>query len=134
MKDIRREKSNKDILIGVFGGGIVIQQVPAFINIALWLQVRSIEIGEHELKMRITGPNQSSLSGDIPFKANVVTQGLSAFPFPAFGLSIQGEGPISFQIGNRDGEWTTVKSIEVTKGSLFRSSNFCLKLGHTPSN
>jgi hypothetical protein len=116
--DIRREKSNKDILIGVYGGGILVQDFPAFINIALWLQIRTTEIGEHDLLLRITGPNQSSLSGDIQFKANVVTQGLSSFPFPIIGVSIQSEGPISFQIGNKAGEWATVKSIDVTKGSV----------------
>ena len=61
--DIRKEVTNKDILIGVYGGALVVQSFPAVISVAVWLELTPSSIGSHEIDIRL---KSSVLSSDDP--------------------------------------------------------------------
>jgi hypothetical protein len=51
--DVRREMSYKDILIGVYSGDILIYQLPAYINIAIWMEMPPHRKGEFKIDMKV---------------------------------------------------------------------------------
>ena len=57
--DVRRELSGKDILIGVYSGGIGIPTLPAPINVAFWITLRAHEPGTFALSLRVNLPHKS---------------------------------------------------------------------------
>src|SRR5690242_20107827 len=54
--DVRKEVSNKEILIGVYGGGILVPSFPVQIPMAVWMEITPEEIGHFEIDFKITLP------------------------------------------------------------------------------
>ena len=56
--DIRRESNGKEILIGVYSGDIVINQVPNIIALSLFIQVKVPDNkGKHKNKIKLIDPS-----------------------------------------------------------------------------
>lgn len=56
-EDIRREITNKDILIGAYGSEIMIHALPAQIRVAFWMELLYKKSGKSELYLKIDAPN-----------------------------------------------------------------------------
>ena len=57
--DVRRELSGKDILIGVYSGGIGIPTLPAQMNVAFWITLRAPAPGTFTLSLRVNLPQKN---------------------------------------------------------------------------
>lgn len=69
--DVRKEVSNKEILIGVYSGNIQIPAMPASILLSFWFEMVSKKKGPYELVLRIQLPNPDNkfeyrIKGDVP--------------------------------------------------------------------
>ena len=56
--DVRKEVTNKDILIGVYAGDIVVPAFPAWIALAVWLELITKENGVYDMSFRIGMSNR----------------------------------------------------------------------------
>jgi hypothetical protein len=52
--DVRKEITNKDVLIGVYSGDIVVSSLPCVINTAIWIEIVGDTVGPFELELRLT--------------------------------------------------------------------------------
>lgn len=69
--DVRKEITNKEILVGVYSGNIQVPAMPASILLSFWFEMVSKKTGPYELTLRIQFPNPNSkfefrISGDVP--------------------------------------------------------------------
>jgi hypothetical protein len=54
--DVRREITNKDILIGVYSDGINIPSLPASVNICFWMKVIPKKLGRLSIELKVDLP------------------------------------------------------------------------------
>lgn len=113
--DIRREITNKDILIGAYAGYVLVPEYPAQIPISFWMEVEPHELGAHPMQFRIY------LTGKEPVQANVVLQvhELDAFGFSLPALNVLVEGETEIHLEAMDGEeWKLLKRKQIRKGAI----------------
>ncbi len=69
-EDARKEISGKDILIGVYGGGINTPLLPININLCFWFELVPKRIGEIAIELKVecpgtTNPTLLSIKADV---------------------------------------------------------------------
>jgi hypothetical protein len=69
--DVRKEISNKEILIGVYSGNIHVPTLPAALLLSFWLEMTSKRKGPFEMTLRIQLPNPDQkfeyrINGEVP--------------------------------------------------------------------
>ena len=125
--DIRREISNKDILIGVYSGDIVVPSFPALINAAFWLEGIPETLGAHELQMRVYLRDKPPI--EMKVSINVNMPGPFGLAVPTLQILVEEETEILFEF--LDGEtWSTLKRKKVNKGDV----NQPFAVASSPSN
>lgn len=120
--DVRTENTSKDILIGVYHGGVVVNRLPAILRLALYLQ---IDIGPSPLKtnlsIRILGPDDapifSGVGGDTEF-----TPPMAAVVLPLAPVQLKNEGGHKVQIRFGKGRWQTAREIIVDQNPAVLTS------------
>ena len=114
-EDIRKEISNKDILIGVFSGDIVLPSFPSWLNLAFWLEIATAELAMHELRVRIQIGEQSP----VEFKANLQISRVGEASVSLPGLQVQIDKPTELLLEQFvDGNWQVFKRKKIIKGLL----------------
>lgn len=65
--DIRREDNGKAILIGVYTNDLIPGTLPTNLSLSLWLDVRGIPEGHHQVKISVNPPagEKISIPGEI---------------------------------------------------------------------
>ncbi len=112
--DIRREITNKDILIGVYAGDIIVPVFPVPISAAFWLEVLPEELGQFELQMRIILKDKAP---PIEMKIGLNVSALGPFGLSLPTLQILVETETELYLEFLDGkEWTLLKSKKIIKG------------------
>jgi hypothetical protein len=68
--DIRKEISNKDILIGVYGSEIVVPEFPATIPLAFWMEITPTKLGELSLQLHLSFDDKilAAIQGSVDVK------------------------------------------------------------------
>ena len=109
-EDIRREISNKDILIGVYSGNILLPSFPSTFNVAFWLEAVSNEVGPKELEFRIRlGGGGAVLNVGLNFAEPNQPAGIG---LPTVQIMADKPDELFFEI--RDGEnWRVLKQKKV---------------------
>lgn len=113
--DIRREISNKDILIGVYSGDIVVPAFPALINAAFWLEGVPETLGAHDLQMRVYLKDKPPIEMKVSINVNVL--GPFGLAVPTLQILVEDETEIRFEFLDGD-TWSTLKSKKVIKGDV----------------
>ena len=110
--DVRKEVSNKDILIGVYAADILVPTFPAWVNIAVWLEVIPKETGSLEMSVRLS----------IDGKPAVIVIGLQMNSLSPVGVALPGvqvlaekESEILVEVKEGD-NWRVLKRKKVIKG------------------
>lgn len=115
--DVRKEVNGKDILVGVYGGGILIPTLPIQIPISIWAEIIPFKTGQVELDLKATFPGNP-----VDFKIRMVMEigreGESVALFtPQVSVLLGGVGAIEIFVKSAAEEnWTLVKSKAVVKG------------------
>lgn len=111
-EDVREEKSGKQILVGVYLSFIGISQFPSTIHLVLWVQFIPSSVGLYDTQMRIIDKNDKVLvTGNMKFEINEIAD--TVFHLPAAPVKLEQPGSIRWQWRFENGEWFTVKEMEV---------------------
>lgn len=117
--DVRKEVSNKEIIIGVYGGGIMVPYFPVTIPIALWMEITPSVSGHQEIDVRVTVPEGG---GELRMRLviDVMTAGEpTTFYTPSIHTTFGTEGIIEIAVKNAssDDDWMVVKTKRVLAGT-----------------
>ncbi|MCC0013847.1 MAG: hypothetical protein H6881_08220 [Rhodobiaceae bacterium] len=115
-EDVRKEITNKEILIGVYSGNIVVKSYPTMLRLNLWVELLPDSIGERSLHLKVDTPSGNPPI-EIDFKMDVndqITPG--AVTIPKLAMNIERDGEIVISFKENDGEWAVVKRKKVMRG------------------
>ncbi len=119
-EDIREEKSNKHILIGVFSGGVNVVKIPATIKVAVYAQIEIKGDVPKEIFIKFSGPGK----GQAILKVEVVvdeteSQKYVTIATSSFGVNIEKEGILRVEMGEAEDKLQLVleKSVNLNPDS-----------------
>lgn len=112
--DVRKEVNGKDILIGVYGGSIIVQSLPVNLPIAVWVELTPAQVGHLEIDMKIHMPSNPT-EFRMRYIVEVVETNASLpinTPQLMGGLSEAGDIEVSIKASDEE-DWMLVKSKRV---------------------
>jgi hypothetical protein len=115
--DIRVEKSNKHILIGVYSGDIVATiegEGVAMLNLAFFIEIMPKTIGEHTLDVRVEMSDLGKVGEMLGLYANVKKLGSAVVPIGPVPVPISGEGLLTLSMRMNRGKWQKLRTKKVT--------------------
>lgn len=115
--DVRKEISNKEILIGVYGAELVVQSYPALINPSFWIQMLPLVPGEFNLEMRLIDQDEQhvfSINGVVraPTDGDLASSQIGGQPFP-----VSSDLDLRFQAKVEDSDWLTLRELRVRRAT-----------------
>jgi hypothetical protein len=116
-EDIRQEKSNKHILIGVYGGNIVVPKTPANISLAVYIEAKMLKIKPSSVWLKFSGPGKGSGKIKLDYIPGGGDENL-IIPTPKVGVLLEKEGAFSIEISDDDDTWEPLieKTVIVNDG------------------
>lgn len=115
--DIRKEVTNKDILVGVYSGQINVTAYPALFNAAFWIEVEPFRSGVISCQFRIETP-----SGNPPIEfgadLHIDVVDTAVLVMAGVPLRVEHDGEIIFHAKLGDGEMEIVKRKRVIRGEF----------------
>jgi hypothetical protein len=110
--DVRREDNGKAILIGVYPVDVVVETLPANVQLALWTCVSVNQLGAMPFSFRFIGTRGNVVSevrGDAEFRELSAAQ----FQAPRMPVLLESEGRLRVELKLGDSDWVPVHSLEV---------------------
>src|SRR2546426_965311 len=103
--DIRREDNGKELLIGVYSGGIVVPQFPAPLVLAYWVQFDAPKPADNvDVEFRLLGGPEtqffSGRTGIKPLRAGPGSMALGQAP-----VFLQIPSTLTLQLKQADSDW-----------------------------
>lgn len=113
--DVRKEITNKDILIGVYTGDIVVQDFPAWVRLSVWIEMLPSATGEHHMTFRVgmTDRTLSELMLRLQIR-EIASMGIS-LPNTAHLIEKETEFVVELKEGT---EWRSLKRKKIIKGRV----------------
>jgi hypothetical protein len=130
--DIRKEVTNKEILIGVYTGDIVVSSFPASIPLAFWVELTPYRPGKHEFNLRLSIPGKK---GKLVIQAalEVATLTGTSAAVAGFQITFDEPGELTLEIGFGD-EWHLLRRKTVQQGPVVSNTPIPTVLSGPPSN
>ena len=116
--DIRREISNKDIIIGAYAGDVIVPEFPAQISVAFWVELQAVALGDFKLKLRVRLQDKKPVTLQVDI--NVVKLERFSLSVPTLQVLVQEESEILLEV-NEDDDWKTLKTKKIIKGDVPQS-------------
>jgi hypothetical protein len=113
--DARREINGKEIIIGVYGGDIVVPKFPAGLRLTVWIEYSVVGEGEIDLKPRVvTGHGSELFSAELTAQifGDSPTGTLAVGPVP---ILMTDPGTLSIELQQQGAEWQTIKTKAVKR-------------------
>jgi hypothetical protein len=116
-EDIRQEKSEKLILIGVFTGNIFIDKVPADLPFALFVPGVSSKPGPSEIQIRYSGPGRGRAIIRAVLQTTKENEVVNLI-VPRLTVHMECEGTFKVDVRTDQGRWRPIvrKEIELKQG------------------
>lgn len=131
--DVRRDTSNKDILIGVYSADIIVSQTPAWLTIALYVEYLPSELGEQKLTLRFGMVGAGLLGADIGI--NVTEVNPVALPIGGIQMLVQGETDFVIEASLDDKKtWQELKRKKIRIGQPPTASPLPTFAGRSATN
>jgi hypothetical protein len=119
--DVRKEDNGKELLIGVYSGGIVVPSLPTFLPVVLWSQVKIKQTGEYKFVCRCVDDTGRELGRLGPGQLKVQRNGgpdnsdeLSSIAFGQLPIGIMSPGRLHIEVQlDNEIEWERIKSVSV---------------------
>lgn len=105
-EDIRQEKSNKFILIGVYVGDIYVTTLPAPAPIAIFISGEPTE-DSGELWLRLSGPGEGKAKMKMAYKRSPESTNIS-IASPALEVLLEKEGTLVIERSFDDENWAVL--------------------------
>ena len=116
-EDVREEKFGKHTLVGVYSGDTIqVAQIPGNIAIACFIEISTLELGVHELGLKISGPgkHEATLKARLSFSETGV---FAVIVTPRIDLLVDEEGTLSFDIGSDTSGWQRIITRKIVHNS-----------------
>lgn len=114
--DVRKENTNKDILIGVYGGHIVVAQFPITLTLALYLEYYPVQRGEQELFLKVGVLEQSTSIGRVGLSIGEDTP--LSIAITGIAIHVERPGELLIDVSNDRTIWTTIKRKQILQGDV----------------
>jgi hypothetical protein len=105
--DVRKEITQKDILIGVYSSGIMVPFMPAQMQLAFWAEMLPTQIGQSEFQMRFDPPG-----GEAPivmkFMMEITAVEYSTLAMSGIIIPFTKEGDLVVSISIDGADWVEV--------------------------
>lgn len=114
--EIRQEITGKEILIGVYSGGINVSAYPAMLRVGLWLEFSQDDAGTTKWEIKIESPSGNP-PGTIGFEMDYLGPVPSSSSFVVNGilLALERDGEIVISSKKDDGDWEVIKRKSVVR-------------------
>ena len=106
-EDIRQEKSNKYILIGVYAGDILVNAIPANISLSFYLEFIGAKIGNNYLSLKISGPGEGQVIINLNYETEKNDTPITVVT-PRMEVLLDCEGMIRVEISSDGEDWTSL--------------------------
>jgi hypothetical protein len=115
--DVRREISGKDVIVGAYGGNLIVGRFPTTLMLAFWIQLNAREAGTRTVQFRISGPPESEHLS-VAVKAAVAKEGPSAIFLPPTPIVASAPFELVVQMQEEGAEWRDLRRVQIEKGEL----------------
>jgi hypothetical protein len=119
-EDIRAEINNKYTLIGVFGLDINLATLPGALNLAIYMEHHTHQVGHFDGEMRLLDPEDSPLLS-INFTMDIDRVGGMLMPIGPFPVRLKTAGIHRFQI-RFSADWIAIKNFSVNLDESLRAN------------
>jgi hypothetical protein len=104
-EEVRQEKNNKYILLGVFSGDIFVESLPADVPLALYFdgKVASKEMGDFYI--RLSGPGEGKAIMSVKYKPSDEATNV-AIVTPRVEVNLEKEGILKVETSDDQEHWT----------------------------
>lgn len=122
--DIRREDNGKELLIGVYGSGLTLRQMPAQIAISQWIRFERTDKdgGTIPLEFRAIDLSENKMVGYVTVQLTLGKSGpgisrFGSIALPALPMLITHPMVITLQMKQYDEPWGGLGEIEIIMGA-----------------
>ncbi len=114
--DIRREITNKDIIIGAYGGEVIVQTFPAQMTFALYIEYFPNHQGEQKifLKLNLLGAGSALITVALDVKSNEPV----ILSLPGVRMQFPHEGELDISASVDQVVWSTIKHKKIVQGEV----------------
>ena len=115
-EDVRQDKQNKYMIIGMFTGNIIVTELPVQVQLAIFLQMNG-RGGPHPLFLRLSGPGEDSvvLETGITFDDNIGTATMNT---PRLDVHMEVEGMFRVDLSVDQETWVPAIEKKVVLGPI----------------
>lgn len=113
--DVRKEITNKFIIIGVYSNDIVFPSFPSNANLSLYSDIFIRKQGDFTLNVRILLDGKMIIGAEVQAQNNKPEQ-LTSLILPPMTMSFPNECTLSFEISHDNKTWIRLASRRVIKG------------------
>lgn len=115
-EDIRQERNNKYIIIGVYSGDIILQKVPSTVLVSLFVEMKVSKAGQNTAKIRLAGPGEDSAVLDMAFETQQPNQ-VVTLAGPAMTVIMAKAGPFTVSASTDGRKWVPIIEKQVILAS-----------------
>lgn len=115
--DIRFEKSNKFILVGVTTGDLIVPRVPARVSVAVYLEAISRRSGEIKFFIQYAGPGEGAGIINAQFNSGASDERI-ALPVLRSDVLMECEGAFRIAISEDGDNWVTLFEKQIQVGDV----------------
>jgi hypothetical protein len=111
--DVRREQTNKDILVGVYAGDIIVTSFPAIVTAAHWIEFTPGNTGLRTLRFRVSVNDMPP--AEMKFEIQVAELGPMGLVLPPTHMPVEKPSDLSLHIWSGN-DWALLKKKAITQG------------------
>lgn len=112
--DVRREDNGKEILLGVYSGGVLVQSFPIALGLSFWVHFNADVIGDAELRFRLIAGSEVKFF-EIRAKLVLGKLGLGSLTFGPAPVVLQVASTLELQMNQKGDDWETIYQFGVAK-------------------
>jgi hypothetical protein len=114
--DIRQETNGKHILIGVYGGNILVPEANFSLQLCMWIEFIATSCGTETMHIRVSYAKNVIVVMKAELEINEIGPMAVATP----GVPVQGasEGDVVIEISSDGQNWKEIKRKSVRKGAV----------------
>lgn len=111
-EDVRQEKTNKYMVVGIFSGLIKVKEIPAKIPLAFFMEFFPVPLGSLAIWLRMTLPGGGKAELHVLANVKDNTRPL-VIPSPRIEANIEQEGELKIEVKFDDGDYFPVESVQI---------------------
>lgn len=107
-EDVRKENNNKHLIVGAYGGSILLSKMPGTIAIALYLEGVAADFSPARLSLRFSGPGEGSATLHVQYTPSEIGEKLISFGTPQVHIGVTNAGTFKIEYSEDDENWSVL--------------------------